>query len=62
MDDGLGGNAADVQAGAAEAVAAVHQHGLQAELAATDARDIAAGAGADDQDFGFQGLGHRIGL
>ncbi|MNC78200.1 hypothetical protein D3C75_1303610 [compost metagenome] len=58
MDDGLGRNAADVQAGTAEAVAAVHQNGVQPELAASDARDIAAGSGADDQDFGFEGLGH----
>src|SRR6478672_2595344 len=59
VDDGLGGDAADVQAGAAQTVAAVDEHGVEAQLAATDAGDIAAGAGADDQDFGGEGLGHR---
>uniref|UniRef100_A0A0N4ZZC5 PE-PGRS family protein n=1 Tax=Parastrongyloides trichosuri TaxID=131310 RepID=A0A0N4ZZC5_PARTI len=56
VDDGLGRNAADVQAGAAEARRGVHQHGLQPQLAATDPRHIAAGSGADDQDFGLEGL------
>ena len=59
MDDGLGRNAADVQARPAEAVATVHQHGVEPQLPATDARDIAAGAGADDQDFGLQLLHSR---
>ena len=58
MDDRLGRNAADVQAGAAETVAAVDQHGFQPQLAAADARDIPAGPGADDEDFGFDGLCH----
>ena len=53
VDDGLGRNAADVQAGPAEAVAAIDQNGVEAQLAATDARDIAAGAGADDENPGL---------
>ena len=32
----------------AEAVATVHQHGVEPQLPATDARDIAAGACPDD--------------
>jgi hypothetical protein len=32
--------------------------GVETQLAATDAGDITAGASAEDEDFGFQGL-HR---
>ena len=45
----LGGNAAPVEADAAEIVA-LDDGGLEAELRGADRGDIAAGAGADDQD------------
>lgn len=57
----LGGNAADVQAGAAEARLALRvgvgigfaAGGLEAELRGTDRGDVAAGAAADDEDVEF---------
>jgi hypothetical protein len=44
----LGGNAADVEASAAQRLAAFHAGGLQAQLRRADRADIAAGAGADE--------------
>ncbi|MNG13598.1 hypothetical protein D3C84_972860 [compost metagenome] len=51
----LGRNAADVQAGAAQGLA-FHQDGRDAQLAGTDRRHITAGAAADDQQRGVQSL------
>ncbi|MCY1441296.1 hypothetical protein D9M71_576050 [compost metagenome] len=48
VDQRLGGDAADVQAGAAQG-GTLHQHGADAELAGADGGDVAAGAAADDQ-------------
>ena len=48
----LGGDAADVEAGAAEASARFSTHGdLHAELGRADGADVAAGAGADDDEI-----------
>ena len=44
----LGGDAADIEAGAAEHAALVDDGGLQAKLAATDRAIVAAGAAADN--------------
>ena len=44
----LGGDAADVETGAAKGLAAFDDGGLQAQLGAADGADIAAGARADD--------------
>ena len=46
----LGGNAADVEAGAAMAGALLDHCHLEAQLGRADGADIAAGAGADDGD------------
>ena len=46
----LGRDAADVEAGAAQRLAALGAGGLEAELRGADRGDIAAGAGADHQD------------
>ena len=48
MDQGLGRNAADVQAGTAELLA-LDQGGGDAKLGGTDGGNIAAGAAADNQ-------------
>ena len=60
MDQRLRRNAADIEAGAAEAAALaalLDQHDVEAELAGADRRDVAAGPAADDQDLGSD-LGH----
>ena len=46
----LGGDAADIEAGAAECRALFHAGDLHAELGGADRADIAAGTGADDDD------------
>ncbi|KUP94357.1 hypothetical protein TRIHO_06760 [Tritonibacter horizontis] len=46
----LGGDAADVETGAAKGLAAFDDGGLEAQLGAADGADIAAGACADDDD------------
>ena len=51
VDERLGGDAADVQAGATR-LRAFGQHGGNAQLPGADGRHIAAGAAADDQQFG----------
>jgi hypothetical protein len=68
VDERLGGNAADVEAGAAEPVAAavlvsvlaalLGQHDVEPELAGADRRDVAAGPAAHHQDLGID-VGHR---
>ena len=50
VEQRLGRDAADVEAGAAERLAAFGAGGLEAELRGADRGDIAAGAGADHQD------------
>ncbi|MNF90307.1 hypothetical protein D3C84_728670 [compost metagenome] len=55
MNQRLGGNAADVQASAAQRLA-FHQNGRDAQLTGTDRRHITARAAADDQQRGIQGL------
>ena len=54
----LGRNAAPVEADAAEIVA-LDNRGLEAELRRADRGDIAAGAGADDQNVEI-GVGHTL--
>jgi hypothetical protein len=55
---GLGGNAAPVEADAAE-IRALDDRGLEAELRRADGGDVTAGAGADDQDV-EAGVGHEM--
>ena len=50
MEHRLRGDAADIEAGAAELVALLDDGGLQAKLAATDRAVVPAGTGADDDD------------
>ena len=54
----LGGDAADVEAGAAERLALLDHGDLHAELRGADRADIAAGAGADDDEI----IGHECSL
>ena len=56
VQQGLRGNAADVEAGAALRLALLHDGRLQAELRGADGADIAAGAGADDDEI----VGHSF--
>ena len=58
VDDRLRRDAADMQAGAAEA-SVLDQHRVEAEFAGADRRDIAAGAAADDENLAAQ-LGHAV--
>ena len=51
MQQGLGGDAADVQAGSAKSLAALDHADLQAQLRRADGADIAAGAGADHDEI-----------
>ena len=51
MQQRLGGDAADVEAGAAEGGALLDHGHLQAELRRPDGAHIAAGAGADDDQI-----------
>ena len=57
LEQRLGGDAAPVQAGAAEHRLPFDDGGLQAELGGADRGDVAAGAGADDDDVVFVGHG-----
>ena len=63
MDQRLRRDAADIEAGAAQPAslfrlaALLDQHGVEAELAGADRRDVAAGPAAHDQDLGID-LGH----
>ena len=50
VQERLGGDTADVEAGAAERLAALNHSGFQPKLGAADRADITAGAGADDDD------------
>jgi hypothetical protein len=50
VEQGLAGNAADVEAGAAEGGAFLDEGDLEAELGGAEGADVAAGAGADDDE------------
>ena len=52
------GNAADVEAGAAERLAALRTGGLEAQLRGADRGDIAAGPAADHQDVEIVTVSH----
>ncbi len=61
MDERLGGDAADIEAGAAR-LAFFDDDGVDAELSGADGADIAARAGADDEKLAddlFHGLSLR---
>src|SRR4051794_486836 len=51
MEQRLGGNAADVEAGTAEGLVFLDHRHLHAKLCRADRADIAAGAGADDSEI-----------
>jgi uncharacterized membrane protein len=57
MEQRLRGNAADIEAGAAQGAAALDTSHLQAKLAAADGADIASRAAADHHNII---LGHLI--
>lgn len=59
VDQGLGRDAADIQAGAAQRLA-FHEDGRDAQLAGADRRHVAARAAADDQQGGVQCLSHAL--
>ncbi len=59
MDQRLGRDAADVQAGAAQGLA-FHQNGGDAQLAGADGRHVTARAAADDQQLGIESLLHVL--
>jgi hypothetical protein len=50
VEQGLRGDAAHVEASAAQRLAPFGTGGLEAELRSADRRDVAAGAGTDDKD------------
>ena len=54
----LGGNAADIEAGAAEGRVLLDHRGLEPELRRADGADIAAGAGADNDEI----VGHSAAI
>ena len=58
----LRGDAADVEAGAAERLALLDHGDLHAELGGADGADIAAGAGADDDDIVSHSLALLVAL
>jgi hypothetical protein len=51
IEQGLGGNAADVQAGAADALVFLHQRAGQSQLGGANRRHITAGTGSDYQEI-----------
>ena len=61
VEQRLAGNAADVEAGAAERGAFVDERDLEAELRGAKGADVAAGAGADDDEVeSSQGKGREM--
>ena len=58
VEQGLGGNAADIEAGAAMGGALLDHCHLHAELGGADGADIAAGSGADHREV--EHLGHGV--
>ncbi len=61
MQQRFGGDAADIQAGAAQGFAPFDAGGLEPQLRAADGADIAAGAGADYDDI-IAGHGASFGV
>ena len=61
VEQGLGGDAADVEARAAEGVILLHEGNLEAELAGFDGGDIATGAGADYDEIELRHCGRKDG-
>src|SRR5690606_1250145 len=59
LQERLGGNAADVEAGAAERRALFHAGDLEPELRRADRADVAAGPGADHDEV-VSRLGHSL--
>ena len=59
VEQGLGGDAADVEAGAAEGVVLLHEGHLEAELAGFDGGDIATRAGADYDEIELRHCGRK---
>jgi hypothetical protein len=47
MEEGLGRDATDVEAGTAEGIVLLHQGDTESELSGFDGGDIAAGTGTD---------------
>ena len=58
-EQGLGGDAADVEAGAAEDAVFLNECNFEAELSAANGRGVAGGAAADDGDV-VNGLSSRV--
>ena len=58
LEQRLGRDAADIEAGAAQGPALLGDGHAHAELGAADRTDIAAGPGADDDDVVGGGVGH----
>lgn len=50
VQQGLGRDAADIQAGAAQGGAFIDEGDLEAELGGAEGANVAAGAGADDDE------------
>ena len=61
MQQRLGGNAADVEADAAERRPRVDQHDFLPEIGGAERRGVAAGAGAENQEVGLEVGGSRRG-
>lgn len=60
VEEGLARDAADVEAGAAEGGSFVDEGDLEAELGGAESADVAAGAGADDNEIEGGGSGHEV--
>jgi hypothetical protein len=58
VDERLGGNTADIQAGSPE-VLLLDQDSFKPKLPGADRGDITAGSAADDENARAQGFGHR---
>ena len=58
LEQRLGRDAADIQAGAAQGLPLLRHRDAHAELGAADGADIAAGTGADDDHVVAVGFGH----
>ena len=56
MEQGLGGDAAAVEADAAEAFVALYQNDFLAEVGRVKRRGVTAWPGADNYDFSFDGF------
>src|SRR5690606_41920526 len=54
VQQGLGGNAADVEADPAQVRVALDQHGVHAKVRGAEGGGVAAGAGAEDEHFALE--------